>query len=1213
MDFMGNMFENERTKDDISEIVNKISNYDIFDFIARISGLNLMSENQNKSVLLDTLIQYVLAKEESDYVSKSKISAGKFKSIINELNSTNLSLSIDPCENVFIQNVMMGSNYRVFNGIDLTPAHNLQALIRVLFQYQNTFHEEYLRKVYRLFSLILGISEEIVRSLNIDLHNVKYDEQRMVILPSSEAINCFAEKIVYPLDKVKGYIAEYFEIEEIVIGFGVNDTGDLDNRPFYQKPFLINPKDNTIIILNVSLLPAFAFYKAIEWAEEYNLKKDVINRYNDYLWLESKRTLDKLGHKKIKERTLGLECISLDYYKEMIATIYNNQLMIVIFLCDDGFQYPEKGIHVYYSDERHNNIFQERINYFGEKIKESGTPNEDWYVLIITNSFGRIIGFGVEHMPFCYKPIRLNPFELHCISIKERNVANFFPRYIRAKSQINTMMSDVFSELNSVCIYTSNNYTFYMSDDVSMDEMNIYIAPGDSVEYISEALKEENRILIDSYIDGEKAEVIYTDKLRSIYVEDDLFLEKQVAYCVAFDNVKIWITTDEIQSFEEINIYFSLVDAISYWLAECKQIIELFDLFYYVYVFNISLTGKPKEYYYERNMVVPYSECIGTEINKNHIFLKWTPEAFGNLNQTTNIQEKDLCIFLFEILNDLSYEHCNYKVVLDGIFSDPLKKKFFSFAYENKPYLKPVELGNNRKIREEDEDYLAGTIGRELLQSGNWEIGIVPEEKRNEVSHAVVDWLYNRLQTKVAELSTDNIIEMIYFDLEKTLYKLILSERRFYMDIACYPEKEKMYLEEYNNLNRTSLALKFLIEYITAQPATGNKQLGVGQYEELLAICSMIIEWAYKGDLLTYGIISTPIEFLRSKRIGLKKDEFIDMYQYSDVYRRRQLKFDSSYVTRKHYSVNFKDYADELEMAYFKEFGYKYSDFVKVIATMVVLNEKEIMCIEESCITSMLIELNETLSEDVIKNVLNDITYRPRADYLKLPSKYNAWEAYPWRFNRRYSFNRRPVLQRDNSLIWGNRQLYHMLEYVTDLIHSGKFTSESQEMVELIGKISKSRGAAFNELIVDIIQDMNEFTIFPNVKKINGKKISNLQGNTLGDIDILIIDKVTDKIIAAEVKDFHFSRNPYEIQQEYLKMFVDKDKMKCFATKHTRRVEWLKEHIQDVKIQYGLDNREWDIKGIFIVSKPLISNAIYKQNIKCISRAELCAEIIRNI
>lgn len=237
MNFMDDMFENEKTKDDISEIVNKVSNYDIFDFIARISGLNLMSENQNKSVLIDTLIQYVLAKEEKDYISNSKMSAGKFKSIINELNSTSLSASIDSCENIFIQNVMMGSNYRVFNGIDITPAYNLQVLIRVLFQYQNMFNEEYLKKVYRLFSLILGISEEIVRSLGINLDNVKYDEQRKIILPPSDVIYYFAEKVVYPINKIKGYIDGYFEMEDITIGFGVKNTGDLNNRPSIKNHF----------------------------------------------------------------------------------------------------------------------------------------------------------------------------------------------------------------------------------------------------------------------------------------------------------------------------------------------------------------------------------------------------------------------------------------------------------------------------------------------------------------------------------------------------------------------------------------------------------------------------------------------------------------------------------------------------------------------------------------------------------------------------------------------------------------------------------------------------------------------------------------------------------------------------------------------------------------------------------------------------------------
>lgn len=89
---------------------------------------------------------------------------------------------------------MLGTNYRVFNGIDSTLAYNLQALIKILFQYQNNFDEEYLKKVYRLFLLILGISEEIVKSLNLSLEDIKYDEQRKVILPSSDIVSKYAEK-----------------------------------------------------------------------------------------------------------------------------------------------------------------------------------------------------------------------------------------------------------------------------------------------------------------------------------------------------------------------------------------------------------------------------------------------------------------------------------------------------------------------------------------------------------------------------------------------------------------------------------------------------------------------------------------------------------------------------------------------------------------------------------------------------------------------------------------------------------------------------------------------------------------------------------------------------------------------------------------------------------------------------------------------------------
>lgn len=185
-----------------------------------------------------------------------------------------------------------------------------------------------------------------------------------------------------------------------------------------------------------------------------------------------------------------------------------------------------------------------------------------------------------------------------------------------------------------------------------------------------------------------------------------------------------------------------------------------------------------------------------------------------------------------------------------------------------------------------------------------------------------------------------------------------------------------------------------------------------------------------------------------------------------------------------------------------------------------------------------------------------------------------------------------------------------MAEYVTDLIYSGKFKANSESMKALCGKIAKAKGAEFNNLIFKMIQDMNIFILDSNVKKINGKRIAGSSGD-LGDIDILIIDEVNSKIIVAEVKNFRFSRNPREINLEYEKMFIDKEGKPCFATKHNKRRIWVENHMNDVKKQYGLSDKIWTVTSLFILNQPLISQHIYKKNIKCISKAELYAEAIR--
>lgn len=196
----GDIFESQETIDELKDISDEIKKYDVYDVLARISGLNLMPHNQNKSVLLDSLIAGIICEEENTYNSTYKMSAGKFKKLIGKINETNLALSIDPNENAFYQNVMLMDNYTVFNGIDNTSAYNLQMLIDILFNYENDFPKEYNQKIGR-----------------------------------------------------------------------------------YSKPFVRNCRDNTIILLNVSLLPNFLFFQALKIASEFGIKDKVINRYNNYV------------------------------------------------------------------------------------------------------------------------------------------------------------------------------------------------------------------------------------------------------------------------------------------------------------------------------------------------------------------------------------------------------------------------------------------------------------------------------------------------------------------------------------------------------------------------------------------------------------------------------------------------------------------------------------------------------------------------------------------------------------------------------------------------------------------------------------------------------------------------------------------------------------------------------------------------------------------
>lgn len=393
-----NFFDGTDSKNEISIAVEEAKKYDIFNLISRVSALNLFHQNQTKSVILDTYIEGVLCQTRDQFPSKYTISSGKFRKIINQISDTSLKYSIDPPENMFVQNIMFYGNYRVLNGIDQTPAYNLQHMISVLFAKGIEYPKEFLDATYILVNGMLEISEKIVGGILNTENNHDTDEEKSIMIPSAMELNKYTELVIINGADFRKLFLNRIELLDLVtIEFGVQFEGDFDNKSFYTRPFLYNEEKDQYILLNAGLLPTAIVFWITCLAKKYGIFEEVLENYNDYIFHECQKYLCNLGHKKVLESQMSIDLFSSSGYKEYIASVQNNQLVIVQYLYDDGKNYNACTLHSTIEKKEFNDVVSKRLSYHYSKIIEYGVEKEDIFVIIIIT---RLEGAHTYFLPF---------------------------------------------------------------------------------------------------------------------------------------------------------------------------------------------------------------------------------------------------------------------------------------------------------------------------------------------------------------------------------------------------------------------------------------------------------------------------------------------------------------------------------------------------------------------------------------------------------------------------------------------------------------------------------------------------------------------------------------------------------------------------------------------------------------------------------------------
>lgn len=1173
-------------------LIDEIAKYDIFDFLARLSSLNLLIENQNKSTLFDAVIAGILSRDRCTYTGDAKMSAGKFRNLIGQIENLDLKRMVDPSENAFIERVQYYGNYWIFPGINYSPSYCFQGFINVLCLRNLNFGKIFSSKAHLLINCILQLSNSIASKLGYGLESIEHIEIETVRVPDSSLAGKLKDCVCVKSKLIDALIPDKSVRQLLFSEFGTGSIEDaIDSRyeDFFAHPFLISG-EGEVVILNPSILVPFTIHQLVLLADQFGVKDAFINAYNDEIWKNCLKSLDYLGHRIIDNKAYGISLINDRRRKECILTAGNDQIICVHFICDDGKEYSSRSMCGQYSNERYSPSTNDRTSYFISKL-----PSLDWdkvYQIIILNSFGRSIVINMAKDETKHT-IKLSPFELKCISINERKRKVFLPRYINAKSKLQCMLPpSLSSELNAIEIYTSSDYSFYISDDFSPRNTAVYFTLGDSLDYVIRAVKTEDRHLIPYYDNEQFREVVLKDSHRNIYCTEGSN-RKYPELVVIFDRICIWLSADTIRNIKEINVYNTIMDSISYWLAEAKSIINQMDFKFETICFCISLMPPAEQYYIKLDINEGFEQLVQYEHENNVIKMTWSASLFQLLGDKSQNAEKDMMHSIFTELDKLSKNIADYQA-LDNRFADPLKRRVIEFNISDSPYLEPTH-GDMVVISSEEENQLLDEIGEFFLTNNGYSLGTVPNEKRADLANQVVAYLYRLLQYELATVNPDGLYDLVCYDLETVLYQTMQAHVRYAYDVSCYPEKEDEIIDEYNTANKSSVALKFLAEYIASTPPKGSKILGTMQYDRILAICSLIIDWAYKNDLFRFKIINTPVRFLKSGRIGMSHEESDYLSNVNSFAMARQLESMSNPGIETYSPLGiFDPYQEAIDAAFVDEFGYTFQQFSRCVFAIYDIGRdisSDVKRKERALVTEEICK-QTGINSEIVEEVINHISLQQRDDFLVPPKPYQKYDVYPWRFNRELSFTRRPIIQYGSDLIWGNRQLHHMWKFTIDLLIEGKMKARKPCLKKLLGKISNQRGNEFNSKVVKKLETINGLLVYKKLSKINGKRISDENGNDLGDIDVFILNPKKKVMIVGEVKDFSFAKNPYEMKQEYDEIFVDGGKP-CYLTKHKRRSAWIKKHIADVEKHFSLSTGKWIVKTALFVSQEIISNEFY--------------------
>lgn len=1125
--------------------------YDTIDLLATLSALNLEFENQNKNVLTTYATMYGLFSNKEK--SKPKPSSKTIKNLIKELNNSFLKSEIDPAESSFFEFVFYDAEYGVFNGINASSAFFVNSILE-LFLYRTTdLNTSFKKKALKMIKAILAISDRIFKATGIcfpDIRDHKLTEDIIYPLNVEQLKNCVLVE--------KSFIQTYLDENEIndylicsLDGLDL-EKAKMEYMPFfYHFPFL--DCGDSYLVLDPTSLCTFIKYLCIRLSEEFDCRKAFERELNLSICELAFEKCKMISGITSSTTRINDGFIVSDQYESECYKHRDGRIILLTCLFVDVIFDLKDDIDKY-------------INNCLSILSDKGINKDNVYLIVLYNSISldpKPIGSQVR---IKNQPIFLSCSDVATVFINEKDNHYYLISFIDFMNFYFSKngMSMVFSTLNLMAALKEMNYDFYINDDIRIKKMTLNMAFDYIYPYCVTSLEKRLfSVAIFSKGDVPIPLVQYEDNIYFPNPATLKFSGVNTLYLKINNTNGFWFIFD-ITSNEALQIGRVL----AYWINQIQSLI------------SVGL----KENYYVR--IKEGSKMGVMQSTSNSCELFYSLDYMSKFSNSDNSNE---LIMVNNILKSLGLMNDNILDYLRELSLLPNKKVIYILesidAICCKPLTVPLIPIKTDKIYESIFDDM---VGEYLVDDLKLEVGVIQDP--NYVSHKIVEYLFNKFEIFLSKFNWRQSIDLAYLYAEDTLQNLLLFQANMQHRIALYPEHSTDVQNDYNDINTKSVTLKFVVEYLATIRPNGSIEMCPHDIQYAMSLCNSIIKWARIGDGVYYRLIDKLI-ILKSSRIG---------YDHTLLTKFNTLISDvASYDTSHKLDFEFKEskdwpYKEEFNKYFLLEHGFTTDQLMMVVVAFNFIGSNqttEIKTTTKSILISTIHEAKLDLNESVIDKIVGFLSLTQREVFYDKNIK--PRELHPWKYNRYYSLLRRPIIKNGDTYLWGDRLVNHAYLFIMQVIQSGKEHSLSAggDSVNTInGKILDYEGNRFNDYCFEYLKSlMPNLIIKKSITSINNIKISDENGNDLGDIDIFAIDIEKRRIYLIETKNFFYSRDFAELDIEIKEMFCGTGKEKSFLKKEIRRVDWVKNHISDVIHQYKLDPGEWKVLYTFLTNKPLIS------------------------